>query len=208
MSTVRLSFTDSVVLTSVTWEDYERWRAAPANQNLRMTYGQGMLEIRSPSRRHERVSYLIGRLIDLWTETRRIPCSAARATTFRRFDLDCGLEPNNCYYLEHEAQVRNHDEIALPADPPPDLAVEVEVKSKVADRLPIYAALGIPELWCWRNEQLQILRLSDQREYVSVERSVALPGFPAEAASEIIARRHAHHDTDLVCEFRARLETR
>ncbi len=202
MTTATLTFDDSVVLTDVSWRDYERWRLAPANFNLKMTYTRGTLEIMSPSRRHERVSYLIGRLIDVWTETHRIPCSPARATTLRRVDLDCGVEPDNCYYLEHESDVRGSDDLDLATDPVPDLVVEVEVKLKATDRLPIYAALGVPELWRWREERLGVLRLDETGSYSETEESAALPGFPVQIAVDLIARRHAIGDTDVVREFR------
>jgi hypothetical protein len=64
--------------------------------------------------------------------------------TFRREDLDRGLEPDNCYYIQHEAAVRERDEIDLTIEPPPDLAVEVDITASSIDRLSIYMALGVP----------------------------------------------------------------
>src|SRR4029079_3790617 len=101
----------------------------------------------SPTLSHERLGYLIGRCIDAWTEEFQIPIRSCRSTTFRREDLDRGLEPDNCYYIAHEASMRGKDEVDLTIDPAPDLAVEVDVHSSSLDRMSIYAALGVSEVW-------------------------------------------------------------
>jgi len=202
MSTASIAFSDSVVLSGVSWPDYERSRKDPANHNLKMTYSRGMLEIMSPSQRHERVSYLIGRLIDAWTETYNIDCIGARATTFLRSDLDSGLEPDNCYYIQRERELRGEEPDELCEGPPPDLAIEVEVKQRAIAKLPIYAALNVPEIWCWRDEKLLVLQLSPSGQYEPAEDSRALPGFPFLTATRLLQRRCELGHTGLVAEFR------
>ena len=43
-------------------------------------------------------------------------------TTFRREDLEKGLEPDQCYYITNEPKIRGKLELDLSVDPPPDLA--------------------------------------------------------------------------------------
>jgi Uma2 family endonuclease len=192
---------ESVRLSNISWDVYLALRNENEHRNLRLTYDRGFLEIMSPSKRHERVAYLLGRLIDAWTEARGLSVQGCRTTTFQRKDLDRALEPDNCYYIEHEPQVRDRDRLDLKTDPPPDLILEVDLRSPSLDRLPIYAAMGAPEVWLWRREQILVYRLSDA-EYQPREASQTLPGFPIGQAAELLSRRLESDDNALVRSFR------
>ena len=95
-----------IFLGGVSWETYQSLRGAEENANLRMTYDRGAMEIVSPSRKHEHISCLVGRMIDQWTLLHKIGVAAGRNTTFGRRDLDRGLEPDNCYWITHEELMR------------------------------------------------------------------------------------------------------
>ncbi|MEM7204057.1 MAG: Uma2 family endonuclease [Planctomycetota bacterium] len=69
------------------------------------------------------------------------------STTWRREDLDRGLEPDECYWVENEPNVRGRRELDLRVDPPPDLPIEVDVHASSVDRVKIYAALGCRGGW-------------------------------------------------------------
>ena len=49
--------------------------------------------------------------------------------------------------------------IDLTLDPPPDLAIEIDMTSPSIPRLPIYCALGIPEVWRFDGETMVLLAL-------------------------------------------------
>ena len=191
------------MLRRATWQQYVELRDGDEYRNTRMTFDRGNLELMSPTKLHERVGYLIGRCIDIWTEERRIAVQSCRSTTFRRKDLLRGLEPDNCYYIEHEPVVRNRDDVDLSIDPPPDLAIEVDVTARSIDRMTIYGALGIGELWRWHEDVLYVLRLNAEGEYSEVSASQALPGFPCQRLVELVKRRTETDDTTLIREFRA-----
>ncbi len=207
MSQAVLSFDESAVMHGVSWDAYVCSRAASENDGLRLTYSDGMMEIMSPSHGHERVSHLLGRFVDEWTIACGIDVCNGRSTTFQRADLGRGLEPDNCYWIESESRIRTRDQIDLTIDPPPDLAIEVEVTKRVVPRLPIYQALQVGELWRWRNEGMEVLILDPRTGYVVVSQSRALPGFPIEAVCELIAKRHQLPDTALIRTFRTLIET-
>jgi Uma2 family endonuclease len=173
-----------------------------------MTFDRGGLELMSPTKLHQRVGYLIGRCIDVWTEEKRIAVQSCHSTTFRRKDLLRGLEPDNCCYIEHEPAVRNRDEVDLSIDPPPDLAVEVDITITACsiDRIAIYAALGVSELWRWHEDALHILRLTLDGQYAVISSSQALPGFPCEGLVQLIQRRTSTDETTLIREFRAKCQ--
>jgi Uma2 family endonuclease len=194
------------VLRGVSWQVYQALRLAPENDHLRMTYDRGALEIMSPSRRHEQVSYLLGRMIDAWTLFHEIEVAAGRTVTFSREDLGRGLEPDNCYWIRHESVVRGDRELDLTVDPPPDLVIEVEVTQSALPKMPILAALGVPEVWQWKNDQLQVLRLDARGRYRAKRSSGELPHFPIAAAAELLARRKTASETRIVREFLALVE--
>jgi Uma2 family endonuclease len=197
-----------VVLGNAPWETYTSLRDASENDGLRMTYDRGDLQITSPSNPRERLAYLIGRFIDIWTLEKRIPIQSGGSTTFRRKDLRRGLEPDNCYYIEHEADVRSREEIDLTIDPPPDLAIEVDVTSKSIDRLPNYAALGFPEIWRWCAEKLYVLRLNSKEQYTEVGASQALRGFPCQQMVELLKLRASTNETALIRRFQRSCQRR
>lgn len=176
-------------------------RDDPDNLRIRMTFDEGRLELMSPSGMHEALSYLIGRLIDLWTLENGIPVRSLRSVTLRRADLRKGLEPDNCYYIQNESAIRGRDELDLELDPPPDLAIEIDVASSSLSRMSIYATLGVPELWRWADEHLEMLQLQSG-VYQSVVQSGALKRFPIQLANDLLRRRNEMDETSLVQLFR------
>lgn len=199
MSSLVESADPRVWLEGVSWEVYLYLRQLQENRNVRMTYDEGSLELMSPSKLHERIAELMGRMIAVWTEERGIRIQGCGAVTFQRQPK--GLEPDRCYYIQNEKAVRRHDELDLERDPPPDLVVEIDVTSPSRSRLPIYAALGVPEVWWWRSEALKFFRL-EGGEYLERENSGALPGFPRQAAEALLAERRECDDTALTQRFR------
>jgi len=193
---------DSVVLHGVSWKLYRRLRKLPESYNIRMTYDRGELEIMSPSALHEGIATLLGRLIDVWTLELDIPLRSCRMMTIRRSVLKRGFEPDNCYYVQHEPRMWDKKKINFKVDPPPDLAIEVEVTRKLLNKTEIYAAFRVPELWSWSGDTLKVLELSGEGVYVPRETSICFPTFPIAKAEEIVRQTGAAHETELVRSFR------
>lgn len=169
-----------VALRGVPFDVYAQLRCAPENASLRMTYHNGTLEIMSPLYRHERSSWRIGLLVLAVTEVLGIPCRIAGSTTFsrrgRRPRQGWGKEPDQSFYIANEARIRGKDDIDLDADPPPDLWIEVDHRGSRRGRLPLYASLGVPEVWRYRMLSHRIwFGALDAGVYRPVERSLALP---------------------------------
>lgn len=197
-----------VLLRRASWRTYITLRDSEENRHLRMTFDEGSLELMSPSKSHERIGYLIGRCIDIWTTELGIDVQSCRTTTLRRKDLQRGLEADNCYYLEHEYLVRDREELDLMIDPPPDLSVEVDVTSASIDRMAIYSAFRVPEVWRWSNEIVAILFLDETGTYRESPASRALPGFPMDKVAELLRRRTTASETVLMREFQAWVRAR
>jgi len=191
----------SILLQGVSWNTYQRLRAADKNNHLRMTYDRGDLELMSPSQRHERVNHLLGRMIDQWTLVKDIEIVAGRHTTFSRKDLGRGLEADNCYWISNELAMRDVLDVDLTRDPPPDLAIEVDVTHSSIPKLPLYVALRVPEVWHWRFETLEVLRLDREGTYRRRKASAELPKFPIQLAVRLIGQRSGTGDTAIIRQF-------
>ena len=191
-----------LVLSGISWTQYTTISDTLAGRHLRITFDRGTLEIMTLSFLHERLAYLLGRFIDAVTEEMNIAMTSGRSTTCRREDLDRGLEPDNCYWLAHEAQVRHRDRIDLRTDPPPDLAVEVEVSRTVLDRLTVYAALGVPEVWRFDGQTLRVLLRGTDGEYHESALSRALPFLPVAELLRFATMRQTMDETQVIRTFR------
>ena len=85
----------------------------------------------------------LGRLVQTTTEVLGLEISSLCSTTLSRKDLQKGVGPDECYYITNEELVRGKIKFDFNHDPPPDLAIEIDITSSSLDRLTIYAALGI-----------------------------------------------------------------
>ncbi len=196
-----------VVLRGVSWATYEALLADTERAGTRLTYDRGDLEMMSPSREHERLKTLLGRMIEALTEEFGIPISGAGSTTFKLELERRGLEPDECYYVASEPKVRGRDDLDLAADPPPDLAVEVEITSDAIDKLPIYADLGVPEIWRYDGEHLQVICLQPDHTYAEQPRSGVFPFLPMSEIERFLAERNASDETTWIRRFRAWVRT-
>jgi Uma2 family endonuclease len=167
----------SLLLHGVSWLFYETIlnELQTTGQRLYLTYDCGELEIMAPLEIHERAKKLIGALIEDTCVELGMSMEMFGSTTFRREELEKGLEPDECYYIQNAAAVRGRRKLDFTKDPPPGLAVEVDVTSRSLPRMPIYAALGVPELWRQSASGLQFLTLNRPNEYIPSARSIAFP---------------------------------
>jgi len=190
------------LLHEVSWETYLALRDAPENYNVRMTYDQGELEMMSPSMAHEHYARLLDRLIHVWTEELDLDIVSCGTMTCRREDLKRGFEPDNCYYVEHEARMRAKEELDLATDPPPDLAIEVEVSRGGRGKLKLYEAFGVPEAWRYDGTAIQVYQLGSDGRYASQSASRVFPGFPIAEVQRVLSQIGTASETALVKSFR------
>jgi Uma2 family endonuclease len=191
-----------VVLRNISWETYESLLRDLDEQHYRLTYDSGDLEIMPPSRLHERAGQLLGRLIHTYTEVRDIPIASFGSATWRRRDIQKGLEADECYYVASEPRIRGRDEVEINVDPPPDIAIEVDISRSALDKQRIYAALGVPELWRWENESLRVLILGPDGKYVGAQQSLSFPDLPLAEVARFMSLRHGKSETAWIKQFR------
>lgn len=190
------------VLRNVSWSEYQSFAETLGERHLRLTFDRGSLEFMTLSLGHERYSSLLGQFVEVLTDELDMPRQSGGSTTFGRADVERGLEPDRCYYLENEPLVRDKDEIDLAIDPPPDLAIEVDVSRSSLNRMGIYAALRVPEVWRFDGETLRAYRLNKRGSYVEVTRSEHFPFLSLAKVAEFLRRRTEMDETRLVRAFR------
>jgi len=181
-TTARRRRTHGTVLYDISYKTYVRLRSVDANRHLPMIYNDGTMEIISPKdMRHERPTVKIGLVVRAVTSELGIAWSSTLGMTFRRAGSGPlkgkGKEPDESYYIARARWLGSRESVDLDAgEPPPDLGIEVDHRSSSQGRLPVYAGLGIPEVWQYRarKQVLRFLRLVDGA-YQSVARSEALP---------------------------------
>jgi Uma2 family endonuclease len=174
------------VLSGVRWQTYESLLADVGNRRFRLTYDRGNLEIRAPQFRHESYAGALGVLVKALAAAARVRVKSAWSTTFRREDLERGLEPDRCFYIRNLPAVLGKLEIDLADDPPPDLAIEIDIMSSCLDRLVIYAALGVPEVWRYDGEQFEVLLRRDATGYDRADASPTFPTLPVNEVAELL----------------------
>lgn len=193
---------EHLVLDGVSWAFYESFlREIEGRRRLSLTYDRGRLEVMAPSRMHERGKSLLGRMIEQYTLEMGIPIASAGSTTYRREDLERGLEPDGCYYVQREAEARAADDDTITRNLPPDLAIEVETTRRAIDRIPIYAALGVREVWRYDLRRIHVLLLQADGTYATADASACFPKLPLREVERFLDQCGQVDETTLMRRF-------
>ncbi|MEG4810037.1 Uma2 family endonuclease [Microcoleus sp. F8-D3] len=167
-----------VILKGVSWSTFKALLADVGDDRAwRIAYDRGLLEIRMPHLEHEVPKGLIESFIEATADEQEIEVMKAGSLTLEREDLTRAVEPDSCFYIQNEASIRGKRDINLPEDLPPDLAIESDYTNSSVNKDSIYAAIGVPELWRYRRESLQVYQLVDGK-YEMCEMSLAFPFLP------------------------------
>jgi Uma2 family endonuclease len=192
-----------VVIRGVGWQGYQALLSLVGNQPVRLTYDRGDVELMSPLFKHERNRSLLARMVEILTEELGIPLMSAGATTLKREDLDRGLEADASFYVGDLFRVRDTDNLDLAIDPPPDLAIEIEITRSVLNRLGVYGALGVPEIWRFDGRKLRILDRQPDGSYREIPKSEALPWISIEEIARFVQLEEIRDETLWARKFRA-----
>lgn len=164
---------DIVVIRNATWADFERMLEIRGDGSVpRMAYLEGALELMSPSRAHESIKSVIGRLVEAYCVEVGIEITPYGSWTLEKKEVESAVEPDECYVIGDELEPTS-----------PDFAIEVVWTSGGVNKLAIYRRLGVREVWFWRRGAIEVFVLRGDA-YVPTASSEALPGIdPAQIAS-------------------------
>ena len=204
MSTANLPSPNRLRLSGVDWPTYARLlRVFDERRRLRITYDRGELEIMTLSPQHERFKHLLGLIVLALAEGFALPIAGFGSMTFRRRGQRRGLEPDECFWIQHEAAVRGRDQIDLRTDPAPDLVIEVDITRSSLNRLAIYARMNVPEVWRHDGQTLAFLVRQSNGEYAAAAQSQAFPRATPADIERFLALRGQHDETGIVRQARA-----
>ncbi len=175
-----------LVLNDISWETYEKLLEIFSDRSIpRLTYYQGTLELIIPGTEREVYSWNLGQLVAELTAAMGLEIIGFKSSTWRRQEQATGKEADECFYIQNEAKVRNKLQIDLTVDPPPDLAIEVDLTHSSIDAMSVYAELKVPEVWLWRQGKLTINILKEEG-YVESETSLAFGYFPVKEIAQFM----------------------
>ncbi|MEA5449658.1 Uma2 family endonuclease [Leptolyngbya sp. CCNP1308] len=175
MATLLQSQSQHITLEGVSWPTYQALLHDMGDHRAsRLAYDRGILEIIMPSDLHEVLNRLLDRIITALTEELDLKIKAYGSTTLERADLEQGVEPDSCYYIQNADQISTL-ELDLRNGPPPDLAVEVDITSSSQRRFAIYQQLQIPEVWRYTQRRGLVFYQWVEGQYVECAVSPTFP---------------------------------
>ena len=191
------------VLHNVSWETFEALlRDTGEDRGSRFAYDCGVLEIMTPLFEHENPKSNFGNFIIALAEELGIEVRSAGSTTLKRKISRRGIEPDTCYYIQNELAIRGKETLDLENDPPPDLTIEIDITSSSVNKLGIYSALGVTELWRYDGQNLKFYQLIEG-QYVECKFSIAFPIVSVSEISRFIEQSKTSGEIALLKSFRA-----
>jgi Uma2 family endonuclease len=186
-----------IVIRGVGWHVYDCLsEAIGEGQHVRLAYDGEDLEIMTAGYPHERYKEMLGKIIAAVSKAKRIPRKTAGETTWKRPELERGLQADECYYFQVEkfavveaAFGRGSMDIA--DYPNPDLAIEIDLSSPQVDRQSIYAMLKVAEVWRFDGQSVVMEQLQDDGSYTAIEASRFLPLRPEDILRWLIEEDYA-----------------
>jgi Uma2 family endonuclease len=187
LNRIKISAGQRIYLHDVSWEEFEQILLELGDKRAtRIAYCAGELEIRMPLPEHERIKVLISSLLVVLLEELDLPWESLGSATFKNSNMKTGIEPDDCFYLANCQAVIGKKRLDLNIDPPPDLAIEIDLTSPT--QLSAYEALGVPEIWRYQQGKLAIFILVEGH-YIESSFSSLFPSLPIAAGiSAILAR--------------------
>ena len=162
------------------WDEYELLLVDLGHSpHLRLSYDTGNLRIVSTSAEHEEYATVVEHLILTFCDESETIAEARGRATWRKHALEKGVEADASYYIRNAQRIIGKRKIDLIEDPPPDLVLEVDLSTEARHKFPIYAALGVSEIWRYDGEVIEFYLLRDG-DYVEAGTSEELPGLPRE----------------------------
>jgi len=207
-STTFFQENNQISLQGIKWNTYQALlKDLAETSRKRVTYDQEILEIMTPLPEHEINKRFLGRIVETATEVLGLEIYSLGSVTLMRKDLQRGIEPDECYYISREATMRGKLTLDLSYDPPPDLAIEIDITSSSLNRLDIYAKLGITEVWRFDGQNLLIYILQDE-VYRQQEKSNVLSVLSRSEVLQFLNQRQEMGENALLKKFRQWLENK
>ncbi len=181
-----IEIVEKVRLQNISWETYEKLiEEQTDNSALHLTYNNGDLEIMVESFKHGKYSYLLTDIISSLATELEIDLIGTGSATFKQEKKKKSFEGDASFYFKNADIVRAKDELDLIVDPAPELILEVDITHGSLQKFPIFAGLGVEEVWRFDGEEVRFYRLENE-DYTEVSESVCLPNVKSETVTELL----------------------
>ena len=191
-----------VTLYNISWEEYEAFLNEFDEQpHVRLSYDNGRLDLMTVSLEHEKIKALLPHIILMLALELNLNFLGAGSSTLRKKQQAKGTDPDDCYYFKNYQQISGKKRLDLSVDPPPDLAIEVDITNRSIHKFPIYAALEVPELWRHNGEEVFFYELVDE-DYLEVSHSRLFPFLTPAVLLDFLQRGEAQGVVVMANEFR------
>ncbi len=163
-----------VILRYQTWEDFETLLAIKQEKTFPKLYFNaqtGEIHLMSPLPSHGQRVNILGDLVKALLRVQGKDWQAYDPITLKQFK-QAGVEPDTCFYIENRQVILGKDRFDLSVDPPPDLAIEVDISSLAI--LDAYVAIAVPEVWIYRSGSLKVYLLQGEK-YQEASQSSLFP---------------------------------
>jgi Uma2 family endonuclease len=133
------------------------------------------VELAMPSPEPEWLKGTLTQIVDAIAFARDLHYQNLASIALTRRDLDRGFEPDVCFYIQHATALQDIEHLDLTTDPPPDLVIEIDITNPSLNKLPLYAAIGVPEVWRYTRDGIRLYQLQ-RDQYELMTSSVVFPG--------------------------------
>ncbi|MDF5728635.1 MAG: Uma2 family endonuclease [Rhizonema sp. PD38] len=200
--------TQHIFLEGVTWATYQALLNELGNHRAsRLAYYQGVLEIIMPSDLHEFINRILEAIIRALAEELNMRLRGYGSTTLDRQDLAHGVEPDSCFYIQNVDRILGK-KLDMQTDPPPDLAIEVDITSSSKRRFGIYLTLQIPEVWRYTERLGFTIYQLRNKEYVECEFSPTFSMMSGSILMQFLRQAETEDDTSVIRTLRQWLITK
>jgi len=188
LSQLEIPAGNQLLLRNVDWESFEQLlEELGDNRGTRLSFSDNTVEIMAPMAAHENDKRIIGRIVETILEEMGVEYASLGSTTFKNEQMTQAVEPDECFYIQNEEKTRGKAKIDLEQDPPPDLAIEIDLTSRT--HFNNYEKLGVPELWRFDGKSLNInvlrnniyIESSQSRQFPNIPLKEAIPHFVEES---------------------------
>ena len=150
-----------LLLQDISWQQLETiLEELGDSRAAKISYSNGLLAIMTPLPEHEKDKEIISYMVQILLEKLEINFEALGSTTYKNKKMSQAIEPDASFYINNYAAVIGKDRLDLSLDPPPDLVIEIDLTSRT--QFDNYLLLGVPELWKYTRQGLQIYILKDR----------------------------------------------
>ncbi|MDJ0737390.1 MAG: Uma2 family endonuclease [Nostocaceae cyanobacterium] len=190
--------TQTIVLPNISWKTYNALITDIGdNCCVRLAYNRGILTIKMPSKLHEIINRLLARIVKTLTEELDMEVVDVGSTTFNRQDLEKGAEPDTAFYIQNAEKLEGLDP-EIPAHLAPDLVIEVDITSPSTERIKIYQALGVPEVWQYTKQRGLVIYCLQSQGYVESDVSATFVQVTATVLNQFLQQRQTQSENRVI----------